>query len=803
LKFEKFDIVHVMRRARTIAIAWVLGLSALTSACSPTIVDAVKTAELGLAILLEDTSPLLLRTSRVLRTSGGTGEIQLSLISGPGALNTSTNTLVAGNTLGTIVIRATDSSGVVAEFEIVVAPTAPTALIASGPSSAQAGECAGPITLELRDASNQNTFASSPIVITLSGEEAAAFSSVSSCSDSVDSINVTTGSAGAEVYFRSNEAKAYALSASSTALAPGNHALVFSAGAADHLEIAAGAGQSARVGTALSIDPRVKVVDNFGNPVSGITIGFAVTAGGGVAGAASATSNAQGFASTTFTMGPNPGTSNNTLVASNNALPGLPKSITFVASALPPAVSLHPQAIELAKGAVQTFAAIGGTPPFFYEILSGAGSIDPVTGVFTAPVASGVTQVRVSDSEGESDTADITTLTTAPAGGTVDSSFGVSGQAELILTGGATLNEMKFLPDGRSIIAGQHGGNFLVAQFLADGLLDPSFGTGGMVEVDFGGASDSAVGIAIQADGKIVVAGTTVGPTSGSDFAITRLNTNGMIDTGFGTNGKTTLDFGDLLNDEASRVALQSTGNIIIVGTALSVPFGSSVALARLTTSGAPDTTFGTNGLLKAVPYGALNTQKGYEIKVLPDDRFLVVGEYQSDSIVGRFTASGVADVTFGNASGFRMYSEMDVARGLAVDGTGKVLLAGWKFTDFTTRYDMTVLRIASDGLLADATFGVAGMRAVDFGGGWDQAYCMELQPDGKILAAGTAGAGFGLIRLSSTGALDNTFGTAGKLTIASGGSAFSLNAMRLQPDGKILIGTTVDGKIVIQRIWP
>jgi uncharacterized delta-60 repeat protein/uncharacterized repeat protein (TIGR01451 family) len=106
-----------------------------------------------------------------------------------------------------------------------------------------------------------------------------------------------------------------------------------------------------------------------------------------------------------------------------------------------------------------------------------------------------------------------------------------------------------------------------LARYNADGSLDASFGTGGKVTTDFGGGSfDEAHGVALQADGKIIVAGTSTSSVPGStlDFALARYNTDGILDSSFGTGGKVTTGFGGF--DEAHGVAVQADGKIIAAG---------------------------------------------------------------------------------------------------------------------------------------------------------------------------------------------------------------------------------------------
>jgi uncharacterized delta-60 repeat protein len=166
------------------------------------------------------------------------------------------------------------------------------------------------------------------------------------------------------------------------------------------------------------------------------------------------------------------------------------------------------------------------------------------------------------------------------ADGSLDASFGSGG---IVATnfgfdsafGGA----LAIQSNGKIVAAGRAGTDFLLARYNGDGNLDATFGSGGIVTTDFGGAFfDAAFGVALQSNGKIVAAGGTfngfVGPSA--DFALARYNPDGSLDASFGSGGKLTTDFGGF--DVARSVALQSDGKIVAAGTGGS---GSDFALAR------------------------------------------------------------------------------------------------------------------------------------------------------------------------------------------------------------------------------
>src|SRR5262245_24661714 len=159
------------------------------------------------------------------------------------------------------------------------------------------------------------------------------------------------------------------------------------------------------------------------------------------------------------------------------------------------------------------------------------------------------------------------------ADGTLDATFGTGGKVITNFGPGFTTDaaqDLAIQSDGKIVVVGSStnsvGTDFAVARYNADGTLDASFGTGGLVTTNFGGTSlDAAQGVAIQADGKIVVTGSSNSASPQDDFAVVRYNADGSLDTGFGTGGKVTTDFAGSI-DDAFAVALQADGKIVAAG---------------------------------------------------------------------------------------------------------------------------------------------------------------------------------------------------------------------------------------------
>ena len=208
--------------------------------------------------------------------------------------------------------------------------------------------------------------------------------------------------------------------------------------------------------------------------------------------------------------------------------------------------------------------------------------------------------------------------------GTIDTSFGTGGHAIVDFGGDDRVEAAALQPDGRIILAGSTtagmgGHNFAAARLNPDGSVDTSFGTGGQVAVDFGG-DDGASAVLLQPGGKVILAGDTSAGIGGGDLAVARLNTDGSIDSSFGTGGKRTVDFGGF--EAGLDAALQSDGAIVIAG---GTEQGSSedFAVARLTSAGALDGSFGAAGKA-TVSFGGISV--GHAVAVQADGKILVAG---------------------------------------------------------------------------------------------------------------------------------------------------------------------------------
>jgi uncharacterized delta-60 repeat protein len=391
------------------------------------------------------------------------------------------------------------------------------------------------------------------------------------------------------------------------------------------------------------------------------------------------------------------------------------------------------------------------------------------------------------------------TLAVKASAGDLDTSFGSGGLATVQFGTSNMGNAVAIQSDGKILLAGSvrttssATEDVIVLRFNTDGSLDATFGSGGHVTTDFNGADDSANAIAVQADGKIVVAGAssnvTPGPTS---FGLVRYHANGNLDTSFGSAGKVTTTL--LGGSELYAIAIQSDGKIVVAGMA-----GDSFAVARYNSDGSFDNSFGSGGI--ATILGDSGFPAFASSLVLQPDGKIVVGG--GDVIIAHFltgnfvlvrsNVDGTLDTAFGNG-GIVETPFFGFGRGtisaLALQIDGKILAAGDAKPPESNNESFALARYNTDGAL-DTSFGDNGIVITDFNPATDEARGVAVQSDGKIIAAGFAGPSgnldFALARYNSDGTLDANFGSGGQVTTAVSNSDDSINAIALQPDGKVL----------------
>ena len=342
---------------------------------------------------------------------------------------------------------------------------------------------------------------------------------------------------------------------------------------------------------------------------------------------------------------------------------------------------------------------------------------------------------------------------------------------------------------------------WLVVSTLAaafPGAPDATFGSGlGKVITPIGSSTDVAYSLALQPDGMILVAGACFNGAD-YDFCLARYLANGALDTNFNGIGKIITAIGNG-NDGAYSVALQPDGKIVVAGSCLN---GNTYdfCLARYFASGTLDVSFnGTGKVITAIGSG---NAAAYSVALQPDGKIVVAGRCANGTntnfCLARYLASGALDVSF-NSTGTvvtTIGSGGAVARGVALQPDGKIVVAG--YCSNGTTYDFCLARYLASGTL-DVSFNGSGTVITPIGVGDDYAISLALQPDGKIIVAGVCSNGansdFCLARYLANGTFDTSFNSTGKVITPIGSSTDVANSAALQPDGKIVVaGYCVSG---------
>ena len=307
-----------------------------------------------------------------------------------------------------------------------------------------------------------------------------------------------------------------------------------------------------------------------------------------------------------------------------------------------------------------------------------------------------------------------------------------------------------------------------------------------MVTTPIGTANDVGRKVLVQADGKIVVAGYSVGSNTGQDFAVVRYNLDGSLDTTFGGTGKVTTDLGSA--DEGGwSAALQSDGKVVVVGRRFNGTTD-DIVLIRYNTDGTLDSSFGIGG---SVIYDGGASEQALGVTIKPDGEIIVVGSSNlfgdTDVFSVRFTSSG----TLINNDGFDYYGLSDVGNSVAIQSDGKYLVAGYATYIDGFKY-ISLIRYNVNGSL-DTTFATTGAVITAVGVADDVARSVLVQPDGKIIVTGytvddVTGKNFLVMRYNANGTLDTTFDLSGYTSTDLGSLDEGAWGAALQTDGKIIV---------------
>jgi uncharacterized delta-60 repeat protein len=364
--------------------------------------------------------------------------------------------------------------------------------------------------------------------------------------------------------------------------------------------------------------------------------------------------------------------------------------------------------------------------------------------------------------------------------GALDTAFGASGKVISNFQSGLDVRSTALArqADGKLVVAGVTDSVFAVARYNADGTLDTTFGTGGKVRTDFGSLPAAASGVAVQRDGTIIVVG-----TAGRQFpvdlqvVVARYRTDGSLDPTFGSGGKITglltgPDTG-LPQGFSAAFALQPDGKLVL-GRVRSTEGsttnrGDYFAMTRLNADGTRDSRFSISDVRISGPYGT----SVFRVLVQADTKIVVV----TTNFTQRYNTDGSWDVAY------HSYADTKTA---ALQPDDRLVVAGGNFT----------LRRYNANATLDTTFASPGIPGLGSPSG------VLVQPDGRIVVSGSTDAhAFALARFNPDGSADATFGSNGAVTTHfSSGSSDMASDLLLQPDGKIVVAGTSNGDFALAR---
>jgi uncharacterized delta-60 repeat protein len=427
-------------------------------------------------------------------------------------------------------------------------------------------------------------------------------------------------------------------------------------------------------------------------------------------------------------------------------------------------------------GGTTTVAAINGVATFSDLTLPSAGN-------YTLAATDGT------DIPATSTTFTIKSPTPAESIGGLDTTFGVKGLAGHNV-GFTSTNGVAVQPNGQSIILGTSGAgssqSFGLTRYNADGSLDTSFGTNGVVTANFGG-SDQPSAVTLLPDGNILVAGTAVPTSGGSQFALAEFTSAGALDTSFGNGtGEVLTSFstaGAISNDAARAIAVSAKGTIYVAGSSNAAGKGLDFAVASYNADGSANASFGASGMATLDFAGgddAINA-----IALQTNGELVAAGSSTSPATgiasiaLARFLPTGAIDTHFGSKGKVTtsVRGVADIASSVAIDRTGKIVIGGLSATgsasDGSLSSDFVVARYTATGAI-DRTFG-GGPVITPFGQP-SAVSQVVIQADGSIVASGKTApslAGINpsqlplaLARYTPAGKLDTTFNATGTAII-------------------------------------
>lgn len=321
------------------------------------------------------------------------------------------------------------------------------------------------------------------------------------------------------------------------------------------------------------------------------------------------------------------------------------------------------------------------------------------------------------------------------------------------------------------------------------GVLDTTFSENGWLRFEPATDMDSwATSVAVQDDGKYVVAGSVyIDSDAKSYFLLFRLLNDGQIDTSFGENGHVLTPFEGVSGD-TRKVEILGDGKILVAGYVGDGTSGDLILL-RYLSDGELDQDFGTGGKVVS-DFGS--SEEAYDMALLQDGSIVLAGEHEGatlDFAVWRYHPNGELDTDFG-VGGMRVvdFGDWDTAKGIAAADDGSLIAVG--IVKVSGNLDFGVVRLDSSGEL-DNSFDTDGRVTFDNSGATDGAWDVVIS-DGRFVVGGYSrgtDSDFILVRFLSDGSLDGSFGSGGSVVTDFSGVDEQLLTIGLQDDAKIVAG--------------
>lgn len=388
------------------------------------------------------------------------------------------------------------------------------------------------------------------------------------------------------------------------------------------------------------------------------------------------------------------------------------------------------------------------------------------------------------------------------SGGSVDATFGTGGRVITAFGNEEDVaNDVVVQTDGKIIAGGftqavandDSSRDFALVRYNSDGTLDQTFGNGGRVTTDFNSNRNEINALALQTDGKIVAIGLGRSASGSIIVAIARYNSNGTLDTTFDSDGKVENGY-EIGTGFANDVVIDSANRIIVTGSSIAQNGFSAFAVARFNSNGSPDTSFDSDGAV-LVPVAQFGNDEANAIALDANGRIVLAGNSNMGSSSGdfafaRINADGSLDTNFGtNGATTVDFDDFDEVLDLVIQSNGRIVGVGYAIDRANSTSTFALARLTSSGTI-DNSFDSDGRVITNFGGAQDIADSVVLQADGKIVAVGQGGqpndSMFALARYNTNGSLDQTFGNGG-LVLTDINDLNAATSAAIQPNGKLI----------------